>query len=149
MVVAATILSAAQAADAQSIRYFVRQSSGLFEVKSTPASGGRFVVAPTGEWIAIPGLGSLPVRGYTDRAMRGETVIARGEGSGRAKFTVTRTNQAGHVFLVFSREGTLPTITPPFVVSLDPNWDNLTGAITPQYGKIPPPRRLPIGTRPN
>ncbi len=146
MAVAVMILNVDQAVEAQSIRFFVRQSSGLFEVKATPSTGGRFVVAPTGEWIAIPGLGSLPVRGYTDRASKGETVVARGQGSGRAHFSVIHTNNAGRVFQVFSEVGNLPITTGPISSVTGPTWDSPTGVIS-QNGKEVR-RQLPLGARP-
>lgn len=145
LAVATTLLSMAQAAEAQSIRYFVRQSTGLFEILGTN-TGGRFVVAPTGESIFISGVGNLPVRGYTDRAKRTETVYARGQGSGAATLTVTRTDQRGRLYTLFSVGITLPGNSPAIVIPADPNWDNPTAMIT-QSGRVVT-RRLPLGTRP-
>ncbi len=55
------------------IRYFVIQSTGLFEITDV-ATGGRFVIAPTSERFVVDGR-SMQVRGRTDRVRRGEKYV--------------------------------------------------------------------------
>jgi hypothetical protein len=128
---------------AQEIRYFVVQSTGLFEIRGT-STGGRFVIAPTSEQIQVSGRGTLPVRGYTDRAQRGETVVTQIRGSGTASVSVTFQPQGGTQQTVFA--GTLPlSVVIPRTVSMSSNVDNLKVTVN-QNGSIIS-RRLPIGSR--
>jgi len=129
-------------AEAQGIRYFVKQSTGLFEITGA-ATGGKFVVAPTGEKIVVNKV-SLPVRGHTDRAQRGETVVTQIRGSGAATVSVVYTTEAGAKKTIFSGPAKLPLVVPQNV-SLSSNLDNLVVTAT-QSGKTVS-RRLPIGTR--
>jgi hypothetical protein len=55
------------------IRYFVIQSTGLFEITDV-ATGGSFVIAPTNEFFVVDGR-SMQVRGRTDRVRRGESYV--------------------------------------------------------------------------
>ncbi|MFM7071657.1 MAG: hypothetical protein ACKO38_07695, partial [Planctomycetota bacterium] len=82
--------NAATEIKAAEVRYFVSQSSGLFEVKGS--TGGRFITAPTSEFIQVPGRTPVRVVGYTDRAQREETVVTQVRGSGSATICVTRTS---------------------------------------------------------
>ena len=129
-------------ADAQEVRYFVKQSSGLFEITGQ-ATGGKFVVSPTGESIRVNGV-ALPVRGRTDRASRGETLVNQIRGSGLAQVKVTYTPNGHGLATIFN--GTIPL---PFVlpreVAPDASVDNLT--VTVIQGGKSVQRRLPIGTR--
>jgi len=140
----ALALTASTSAKAQDIRYFVKQSTGLFEITST-ATGGLFVVNPTGETIKVDGLGSLPVRGRTDRASRGETVVNQIRGSGKAAVAVTYQPQSGGRQTIFSGPIGLPLVLPRSV-SPSSDVDNVVVSVT-QNGKTTT-RRLPIGTRP-
>lgn len=131
-------------ADAQQIRYFVKQSTGLFEITSQ-STGGTFVVAPTGESIMVPGVGALPVRGRTDRVSRGETVVNQIRGSGLAYAKVTYTPNGRGLATIFEGTIGLPFVLPR-MVSMSGVVDNLVVAVT-QNGKTTS-RRLPIGSRP-
>jgi hypothetical protein len=73
---ALTPATPAAAAPAPSIRYFVAQSSGAFEVIEGSNTGGRFAARRTGERIFIGGVGYVAVVGYTDRISRGETMFS-------------------------------------------------------------------------
>ena len=131
-------------AEAQQIRFFVKQSTGVFEITNA-AAGGRFVNAPTGERIQVPGAGTMAVQGRTDRARRGETVVTQVLGSGVAQVSVTYTPPTGSLKTIFAGSLPLPIVVPQNV-SLDPNVDNVVVAVG-QKGKTVS-RRLPIGTRP-
>lgn len=137
------ITVSAAAASAQEIRYFVVQSSGLFEVRNV-STGGRFTIAPTNEYISVNGR-VMQVRGFTDRASRGETVFTHVRGSGAAFVSVTFHPQGGRLQTIFAREIGLP-LGVPQTVSLSTNFDNVTVAVT-QRGRTTS-RRLPIGSRP-
>ena len=141
--IGATLLTMG-AAGAQEIRYFVVQSSGVFEVKNT-STGGRFVVAPTSECINVPGRGLLQVRGYTDRAQRLETVATQLRGSGVASVNVTYCPQGGSTRTIYSGNLGL-TVVVPQTVSANANVDNITVNVF-QNGRWVT-RRLPVGTRP-
>ena len=133
----------AGSAEAQDIRYFVKQSTGLFEITAT-ATGGRFVIAPTGERIVVDKV-SLPVRGRTDRVARGETVVTQVRGSGFAAVRVAFTPQGSATRIIFS--GTVPlTLVVPQTVSPSTDVDNLTVTVTQNAKTVS--RRLPIGSRP-
>ena len=132
------------AASAQEIRYFVVQSSGVFEVKNA-ATGGRFVIAPTSERINVPGRGSLQVRGYTDRAQRLETVATHLRGSGVASVSVTYCPPGGSTRTIFAGNLGLPAVVPQ-TVSANANFDNITVNVF-QNGRWVT-RRLPVGSRP-
>jgi len=131
-------------AEAQEIRYFVKQSTGLFEITGA-ATGGRFVTGATGERIQVPGAGTMAVQGRTDRAKRGETVVTQVCGSGVAAVSVTYTRPTGSLKTIFAGSVPLPIVVPQNV-SLDPDVDNVVVAVG-QKGKTLS-RRLPIGTRP-
>ena len=135
----------AGSADAANIRFFVKQSSGLYEIKGS--TGGRFVTAPTGERISVTGSGILPVVGYTDRAARGETFVGLAEGSGSGTLAVTYTYQpTGRTNYLF---GPFPIFLPSNsgfqIVPTDPLKDNVTAVVV--VGSRTDSRRLPIGTR--
>jgi hypothetical protein len=139
----AMMLSAASAS-AQEIRYFVVQSTGLFEITNR-STGGRFTIVPTNERIQVQGRGSLQVRGYTDRASRSEVVVTQIRGSGLAQASVTFQPQIGRSRTIFSGHIALPSVVPQ-TVSPDTNFDNLT--VTVSQNRRTVSRRLPIGTRP-
>ncbi|MEI8368932.1 MAG: hypothetical protein WCJ31_10925 [Planctomycetia bacterium] len=132
----------AGSAEAQDIRYFVNQSTGLFEITAT-ATGGKFVVAPTGEKIVVNKV-SIPVQGRTDRAQRGETVVTQITGSGSATVSVVYTTEAGAKKTIFAGPASLPLVVPQ-TVSLSSNLDNLVVSAT--QGAKTVSRRLPIGSR--
>ena len=132
------------AASAQEIRYFVVQSTGVFEVKDA-STGGRFVIAPTSEHINVPGRGSLQVRGYTDRAQRLETVATHLRGSGVASVSVTYCPPGGSTRTIFAGNLGLPVVVPQ-TVSANTSFDNITVNVF-QNGRWVT-RRLPIGSRP-
>jgi len=133
----------AGSAEAQDIRYFVKQSTGLFEITAT-ATGGKFVIAPTGEKIVVSGV-SIPVQGRTDRAQRGETVVTQVRGSGLAGVKVTFTPQNEATQTIFSGPSVPLPLVVPQTVSLKTNVDNVTVTVT--QGAKTVSRRLPIGTR--
>lgn len=141
--VGAMMLSAA-AASAQEIRYFVVQSTGLFEVKNI-STGGRFAIQPTNEHIQVSGRGSLQVRGYTDRASRSEVVATQIRGSGLSHTSVTFRPQGGQLRTIFSGPLPLPAVVPQ-TVSPSTSVDNVTVTVS-QNGRTVS-RRLPIGSRP-
>ncbi|MFM7319624.1 MAG: hypothetical protein ACKO85_17225 [Isosphaeraceae bacterium] len=141
------LFAGASSAEAVTIRYFVKQSTGLFEVKGS--TGGRFVVSPTGEMITVNGV-RLPVRGYTDRVVRDtEQFIA----------TVTGATGTGNLVITYIDERTgrltnLPgppsTITLPHVTGYlnvpgNARFDSLTGNV--RVGTTTYSKRLPVGTR--
>jgi hypothetical protein len=135
--------NAATEMKAAEVRFFVPQSSGLFEVKGS--TGGRFITAPTSEFIQVPGRGPVRVVGYTDRAQRGETVVTQVRGSGSATICVTRTFGGRTSNLVGPIQVTLPIVVGT-LVSPNANDDNITVCVT-QNGAMTC-RRLPVGTRP-
>jgi hypothetical protein len=137
------ITVSAAAASAQEIRYFVVQSSGLFEIRNV-STGGRFTIAPTNEHIHVNGR-AIQVRGFTDRASRGETVVTHVRGSGVAHVAVTFHPQGGRLQTIFAQNIGLP-LTVPRTVSPSTNFDNVTVAVS-QHGRNTS-RRLPIGSRP-
>jgi len=147
-----TFLSLAMGVKAQSAptaRFFIVQSTGLFEIQPNrqPPAGGRFVVQPTGESISVPGLGNQPVRGYTDRGMRGEQFVAYAQGSGNATIRVTAQRENGQVFDVLpTRPISLPLMVGPFAIPNDPNWDFPTAHLSQNGRTIS--RRFPLGRRP-
>lgn len=128
---------------AQEIRYFVAQSTGLFEIRNI-STGGRFVVAPTGETLLVDGRGVLLVRGYTDRAQRGETVVTQVRGSGVAFVDVGFTPPGSSRQAIFAENVPL-TLVVPRNVSMNTNVDNLTVEV--RQGNRFVTRRLPIGSR--
>ena len=136
-------------ADAANIRFFVKQSSGLYEIKGS--TGGRFVIAPTGERINVIRFGTspliLPVMGYTDRASCGDSYVLVAEGSGSGTLAVTYTYQpTGRTNYLF---GPFPIVLPSNsgfqIVPTDPLKDNVTAVVV--VGGRTDSRRLPIGTR--
>lgn len=133
----------AGSAEAQDIRYFVRQSTGLFEITAT-ATGGRFVIAPTGEKIVVNKV-SIPVQGRTDRAARLETVVTQVRGSGLAAVKVTFTPQGSATQTIFSGSSVPLPLVVPQTVSPKTSVDNVT--VTATQGAKTVSRRLPIGTR--
>lgn len=135
--------NAATEVKAAEIRFFVSQSSGLFEIKGS--TGGRFITSPTSEHISVPGRGSVRVVGYTDRAQRGETVVTQVRGSGSAIICVTRTSGGRTTNLVGPIHVTLPIVVGT-LVSPNANDDNITVVVN-QNGAVTS-RRLPVGTRP-
>jgi len=135
---------AANTAEAAGIRYFVIQSSGLFEVKGS--TGGRFITQPTSEFIHVPGTGAVRVVGYTDRAQRGERIVSQVTGSGLATIWVTSTNSRGQTKnLVPQFQAGLPLVVST-IVSPDADNDNITGFV--RQNNATTSRRLPVGTRP-
>jgi hypothetical protein len=142
-IVGAMMVSAA-AASAQEIRYFVVQSTGLFEVTNN-ATGGRFTIRPTNEYIHVSGRGLLQVRGQTDRAERLEVVATQIRGSGLSHTSVTFHPQGGQLRTIFSGPLPLPAVVPQ-TVSPSTNVDNVTVTVS-QNGRTVS-RRLPIGNRP-
>ncbi len=90
----ATLVFSAADIAAQEIRYFVVQSTGLFEILNVP-TGGRFVRQPTSEYLNVSGHGTLRVVGYTDRAQRGENIVTQIRGQNVAFVQVTFTPQGG------------------------------------------------------
>ena len=139
VVVLAGLLGAGSA-EAQDIRYFVKQTTGLFEITGA-ATGGKFVVAPTGEKIVVDGV-AIPVRGRTDRASHGETVITQVRGSGQAFVTVSYAPSPGIRQTIFSRQVILPYVFPP-IRSL--YFGNYTVTVTQNLKTVT--RRLPFGPR--
>ncbi len=131
-------------ANAQDIRYYVVQSTGLFEV-TNQSTGGRFSIAPRNEYIQVPGRGVMQVRGNTDRAQRFETVVTQVRGSGQATVSVTFQPQGGRVSTIFAGPANLPLVVPR-TVSPNTNFDNVVVTVS-QYGRTVS-RRLPIGSRP-
>jgi hypothetical protein len=127
------VQSAAQKID---IRYYVVQSSGLFEVIDNSKPAALFNKKASNETI-----GGQRVVGYTDRASRKEKILVyvKGEGmveeigvefNGRKAFSLKKQN--------------LPFLIPQ-KVSPDSDKDNITSFVT-QGGKTTR-RRLPVGTR--
>jgi hypothetical protein len=139
----AVLMGATLSAEAQDIRYYVVQSTGLFEITGS-STGGNFVIAPRNEYINVPGRGTMQVRGRTDRASRGETVVTRVVGSGTAHVTVTYQPQGGRVTTIFSGPSSLPLVVPRVVLPAT-NFDNVNVSVQ-QSGRTVS-RRLPIGTR--
>ena len=139
VVVLAGILNAGSA-EAQEIRFFVKQTTGLFEITAM-ATGGKFVIAPTGEKIVVDGV-AIPVRGRTDRASNGETVVTQIRGNGKAFVTVSYAPSPGTRQAIFSGQVMLPYVFPPIRAL---HLDNYTVTVT-QYIKTVT-RRLPIGSR--
>jgi hypothetical protein len=129
---------------AQEIRYFVVQSTGLFEVKNI-STGGRFTVAPTNEYIHVGGRGVLQVRGYTDRAARSEIVATQVRGVGTASVSVTYTPPGGRAQSIFAGPLNLTAVVPQ-PVSANTSYDNITVNVA-QSGRLVT-RRLPVGSRP-
>lgn len=140
--IGAMMLSAA-AASAQEIRYFVVQSTGLFEVTNV-STGGRFTIAPRNEYIQVSGRGLLQVRGSTDRASRSEVVATQIRGSGLSHTSVTFHPQGGQLRTIFSGPLPLPAVVPQ-TVSPSTSVDNVTVTVS-QNGRTVS-RRLPIGSR--
>lgn len=138
-------INAAQAA--VNIRYFVVQSTGLFEIKGS--TGGKFVIQPTGEVLNVQGLGARSVRGYTDRIVRGEYFVAKAEGSGPASVKVTYVNQStggiGYILPLREIPNGLPYITPQFQCPLEWYKDDVNATIF--NNGTTTVKRLPIGTR--
>ena len=135
----------AGSAEAQDIRYFVRQSTGLFEITGA-ATGGKFVVYKSvTENINVPGLGVLPVRGRTDRVQRLETVVTQVRGSGLAAVKVTFTPQNEATKPIFSSPSIPLPLVVPQTVSPKTNVDNVTVTVTQNAKTVS--RRLPIGSR--
>lgn len=143
LVLIGALLSSAAAASAQEIRYFVVQSTGLFEVTNI-STGGRFTIAPTNERIQVPGRGLLQVRGYTDRVSRREVVATQIRGSGLSHTSVTFQPQGGQVRSIFSGLLPLPAVVPQRV-SPDANVDNVRVTVSQNGRSVS--RRLPIGRR--
>jgi len=128
---------------ASEIRFFVRQSSGLFEIKDSTA--GRFVPRLTNEYIHVEGVGPIRVVGYTDRASRGETVVNQVRGTGRATIWVTRTTNGQVINIVPPFLTNLPRVV-PILVPVNTDFDNIVGYV--KIGGHTISRRLPVGTRP-
>lgn len=135
-------LLGAGSAEAQDIRYFVRQSTGLFEITAT-ATGGKFVIAPTAERIVVGGV-AIPVRGRTDRASHAETVVTQIRGVGQAVVTASFIPPGATKQIIFSRTVPLPFVDPK-PASLSSSPDNYTVTVTQNLKTVT--RRLPIGTR--
>lgn len=128
---ALTVLSAS-ASQAQQFRFFVRQSSGLFEVLTGSPGGGRFIISWRGY------IDGMPIVGYTDRASRGESIYTRISGSGWAIAGV-RSNAFNFYAAVPLPFGLWQT------VSRNPAADNIYAQVW--QGNYYNERRLPIGTR--
>jgi hypothetical protein len=144
LVLSATGAALGGAAEAQEVRYFVLQSTGLFEITGE-ATGGLFVISAEGEHIDIPGIGVRPVQGRTDRAQSGETVVTQLRGNGLAQVRVTYTMDTGRRKKIFSGNLPIPLVDPT-MVTVDADFDSVVVTVT-QNG-TPTSRRLPIGTRP-
>jgi len=138
-----TVVAATTEAKAADIRYFVSQSTGLFEIKGT--TGGRFITQPTNEYIYVQGRGNIRVVGYTDRAARNETVVIQVRGSSLAWIWVTRTTNGVVRYVLAPFQEWLPKVV-QIVVPSDVNFDDITGYVNENGYVIS--RRLPIGTRP-
>lgn len=119
----------------------MKQTTGLFEITAT-ATGGRFVVAPTGEKIVVDGV-AIPLRGRTDRASHAETVVTQIRGVGQAFVTVSYAPSFGIRQAIFSGQVMLPYVFPPMRT---PYFDNFTVTVTQNLKTVT--RRLPIGSRP-
>lgn len=145
MAFAVILLGLGQSVQGQTIRIFVLRSTGLFEIRITN-TGGRYVVAPTGESFFISGIGNLPVRGYTDRVSIAQSIIVRGQGSGSAVMSLTQTSSSGRVQTLFSRQINLPDNSPPISIPPDINSD-IPLIVINQNGRVVS-RRVPLGTRP-
>jgi hypothetical protein len=127
-------------ASAQSIRFFVVHSSngGLYEIRDGSGTGGRFVQQSRS-------IAGASIRGYTDRAQRGETILTLIDGyGGIAEYVALRSDngvvnlRASYVYLPdwkFDR------------VWLNPNVDNVY-ASAKLPGRLEVRQRIPIGTRP-
>lgn len=135
-------LLGAGSAEAQDIRYFVRQSTGLFEITAT-ATGGKFVIAPTAEKILVGGV-ALPVRGRTDRASNAETVVTQIRGVGQAVVTASYAPLGATKQIIFSRTVPLP-FADPKPAPLSSYIDNYSVTVTQNLKTVT--RRLPIGVR--
>jgi hypothetical protein len=138
------LTASAGSADAQEIKFYVVQSTGLFEITSQ-STGGRFKPAPRNEFIYVPGTGVMRVMGTTDRAKRLETVVTQILGAGLADVAVTFQPSGGRQTTIFSGHVPLPLVVPR-TVSPSTNVDNVTVSVR-QSGRTVT-RRLPIGTRP-
>ena len=132
-------------ADAANIRFFVKQSSGLYEIKGS--TGGRFVVQPTGERISVRGVGLLQVRGYTDRVSHAEgfVVVAQGSGSGSLAVTFYNPNTRRTSNLFGPASIKLPDNSGILTLAGNSYQDGLTAVL--RIGNQTISRRLPIGTR--
>jgi hypothetical protein len=144
MVVLSALAASAGSADAQQIKYYVVQSSGLFEITSQ-STGGRFTISPRNEFIHVHEIGRLQVRGVTDRASRRETVATQIRGSGIAHVTVAFQPENGITSIIFSGPVQLPFVIPKNVRP-NANFDNVTVTVRQNGNTVT--RRLPIGTRP-
>lgn len=138
LVVAALGFLAFGAADAnaQSVRYFVFANGGTYEIREGSGTGGRFVSQPRS-------IGGIWVNGYTDRAARGEYIMVRIEGSGRADYVGVKSDNNVLNAKVFNV--TLPA-TAFGRVWLSPHVDNVYTSVK-MPGQNEYRRRLPIGSR--
>jgi hypothetical protein len=139
LLVVSTLFAFCGNAKAQSgvdIRYYVVQSSGLFEVIDNSKPAALFNKRLTNEYVA-----GKRVVGFTDRASRKENIIVQVRGTGVA--------ESGGVEINGRKRIEAKNLSLPFVfatpVSADANDDNITSFIT-QKGKTTR-RRLPVGTR--
>jgi hypothetical protein len=139
----AVLMGASLSAEAQEVKYYVVQSTGVFEI-TNGSTGGRFIIAPRNEYISVPGRGTMQVRGRTDRAARGETVVTQVRGSGSAHVTVTYQPQGGRPTPIFSGPCNLPLVVPR-LVSPATDFDNVNVSVHRNGRTIS--RRLPIGRR--
>jgi hypothetical protein len=124
-----------------SIRYFVIQSTGLFEITDV-ATGGRFVIAPTSERFVVDGR-SMQVRGRTDRVRRGEryvtvTKVIETSNCNTEKFFEDREPMFGSQGLTPGETTLPPDLVPQTTVSVTTKVVN---------SRTPSTRRLSIGSR--
>lgn len=132
LALAALTVFSASASQAQQIRYFVAQSSGLFEIKTGSPGGGRFIVSWQGY------MDGMPVVGYTDRVARGETLYTRIGGSGVGLISL-RSNAFNYYGWCWLPCGFWQT------VSRNPAADNIFTQVW--TGSSYNERRLPVGSR--
>jgi hypothetical protein len=134
-VVAMAIGMGAQAVQAQEVRYFAPQSTGLFEVIEGSGAGGRFVRQNRGSLLGTA------IVGYTDRVQRGEKVVVFFGGSGVADcvgFT-----SAGPFRGQWNSVALPQCMT--IGVSTNPADDNIQGFVQQRGKRVQ--KRLPIGKR--
>jgi hypothetical protein len=139
LLVVSTLFAFCGNAKAQSgvdIRYYVVQSSGLFEVIDNSKPAALFNKRLTNEYVA-----GKRVVGFTDRASRKENIIVQVRGTGMAEEIGVEFN-GRKAFSV--RNANLPFVFPT-PVSPDANTDNITTFVI-QKGKTTR-RRLPVGSR--
>ncbi len=136
------VLGAASQSQAATIRFFVIQGRGLVEVKGT--TGGIVIPVVPMESIEVPGIGVLPVVGYTDRASPRDTVVAQVTGRGSATIWGTRLVLGRTTTFAPAFQATLPVVMPNRITVNSYN-DSIAVYVTQNGSTIS--RRLPIGDR--